>query len=233
MTSYIIDDDVHTINAIIKYIEKIPFLTMIGYHTNPLIAIDEINKGKKPDIVFLDVEMPELSGLDVIDMLDKSIIVVFITSHSKYALQAFQKDVVDFLLKPFTFEQLLKCANKIRGKVLSNPNEQKEINKAQLFVNPGLKGKIIQIELGEVTHIEANEHSACINLINEKVVINMSIKKIQERLSEKAFIRVHRAYIVNIRAIKTLEANQITLKNGIQIPLGEAYRNGVMKLLQG
>ncbi|MEE1946387.1 LytTR family DNA-binding domain-containing protein [Pedobacter sp. KR3-3] len=232
MTSYIIDDDQHVINAIIKHIEQIPYLTVTGHHTNPLLALNEISKGEKPDIVFLDVEMPELSGIDVIDMLDKSISVVFITSHSKYALQAFQKDVIDFLLKPFSFEQFLKCISKIQGKIASKYNEQKEINRTHLFVNPGLKGKAIQIELAEVTHIEAIEHSACIYLTNEKVIINMSIKKIQEKLPIKTFIRVHRAYIVNIRIIKMLEANLITLKNGIQIPLGEAYRNELMKQIQ-
>lgn len=232
ITCYIIDDDIHSIEAITKNIVKTPNVTLLGSNTNPLVALEEIRNRKTPDIVFLDVEMPELSGIEVADLLDPSIAVVFTTSHSKYAFQAFQKDAVDFLLKPFSFEMFLKCINKIKNKISSSPNHTQEADKTSIFVNAGIKGKIIQIEFAEVTHIEAIEHSVYFNLPTEKIATNISIKKIQDKLPTKTFIRIHRTYIVNISFIKVVEANQITLKNGVQIPLGDVYRNNLMSKIK-
>lgn len=232
LTCYAIDDESRSVETITNYIKKTPQLELIGSHTNPLVAIEEIQKGKRPDIVFLDIEMPELSGIDVIDLLDHNISVVFTTAHSKYALQAFEKNAVDFLLKPFSFEMFLKCVNKVRGRIAIKNNNKPEAECMQIFVNPGVKGKIVQIDLAEVTHIEAMDHSVCFHLPTEKIVSNFSIKKIQEKVPASKFIRVHRTYIVNINYIKTIDANEITLRNGKQIPFGEAYRHALMNKVQ-
>ncbi len=232
LTCYAIDDESRSVKTITDYIEKTPHLELIGSHTNPLIAIAEIEQGQRPDIVFLDIEMPELSGIDVNDLLDPSISVVFTTAHSKYALQAFEKNAVDFLLKPFSFEMFLKSVNKVRGIRAIKKNNKPEPDCMQIFVNPGVKGKIVQIDLTEVTHIEAMDHSVCFHLPTERVVTNMSIKKIQEKIPTSKFIRVHRAYIVNINYIKIIDANEITLRNGMQIPFGEVYRHALMNKVQ-
>ncbi len=227
-TCYLIDDDGYAIEALARYIEKVPWLTIVGSHTNPLLALAEIQSGIRPDIVFLDVEMPELSGVEVAKLLPKGIALVFTTSYRQYAFEAFQQDAMDFLLKPFSLEQFLGCINKVRGKIEPKPNSVEETSSTKIFVNPGSKGKIVQVELTEVTHVEATDHAVCIHLLTERVVTNMSIKKIQERLPVKTFIRIHRAYIVNIDLIKVIEASLVTLKNGVQVPLGEAYRTKLM-----
>jgi two-component system LytT family response regulator len=226
MTCYIIDDDEHAIHAIIKYADKLPYLNVIGSHTNPLMALEEISKEKKPDIVFLDVEMPELSGIDVADVLDKTIAVVFTTAHAKYALQAFQKDVVDFLLKPFSFNMFVKCLDKINTKRTTQPKPIKPLEK--VFINSGIKGKIIQIAIAEILYIESLKHMVCIHTINEDHLMRMSIKKIEGQLPNSIFVRIHRAYIVNIDHINAVEGNNVTL-NKIVIPLGELYKNNFME----
>ncbi len=233
MNCYIIDDDEHAIHAIIKYVDRIPYLTVIGSHTNPLIALEEISKGRKPDIVFLDVEMPELSGIALADLLDPGIAVVFTTSYSQYALQAFQKDAFDFLLKPFSFEMFLKAIGKVKSRVSVLKQNGYEMPPRYLYVNPGVKGRIVQVELAVITHVEAIEHSVCFHLLTEKIATNISIKRIQEKLPANTFVRVHRTFIVNVNYAKTIETNLIMLSNGIQIPLGEAYRSSLMKVIKG
>ena len=138
VTCYIIDDDIHSIEAITKYIVRLPNLILIGSNINPLIAIEEIRNGKKPDIVFLGVEMPELSGIEVADLLDPNIAIVFTTSYSKYAINAIQKDAMDFLLKPFSFEMFLKCIHKVKNKISLLKNDNKESDSKEIFVNTGI-----------------------------------------------------------------------------------------------
>lgn len=231
-TCYIIDDDIHAIEAVAKYIVKIPNLTLIGSNINPLVALEEIWNGQKPDIVFLDVEMPELSGIELADLLDPSIAIVFTTSHSKYAMKAFQKDAFDFLLKPFSFEMFLRCLNKVKNRIYLSKDSKPATHSTKIFINTNIKGKIVQIDLLDITHIEAMAHAVRVHLSAESIVTNLSIKKILEKLPEEQFIRVHRTFIASRYQIKTIETNQIMLKNGINIPIGNAYRNALLSKIK-
>jgi two-component system LytT family response regulator len=228
-TCYIIDDDIHAIEATAKYIVKTPNLTLLGSNTNPLVALEQIRSSQqKLDIVFLDVEMPELSGIDLADLLDPSIAVVFTTSHSKYALQAFQKDAFDFLLKPFSFEMFLKAIEKVRSRIqnVEPKNSNNDIEK--IFINIGTKGKIVQLVISEILYIEALDHVACIYTQSEKYMSRVSIKTIESQLPTTIFIRTHRSFLVNIDLIKSIEGNMATMSNGISIPFGELYRRRFM-----
>jgi DNA-binding LytR/AlgR family response regulator len=233
LTCYLIDDDDYAIEALTKYIDKVPWLSVIGSNTNPIHALAEIQSGAMPDIVFLDVEMPELSGIELAKLLPKELAVVFTTSYKEYAFNAFQQDAVDFLLKPFSFETFLKCVNKLRNKTSPLKQDVQKIPRPYLYVNPGVKGRIVQVDLAMVTHIEAIEHSVCFHLLTEKITTNISIKKIQEKLPPSSFVRIHRTFIVNVSYAKTIEANLIMLSTGTQIPLGEAYRAALMRVIKG
>ncbi len=113
-TCYIIDDDSYAIAALTKYIDQLPWLSLIGSHTNPLLALAEIQDGPLPDIVFLDVEMPELSGLELADQLPEQTMVIITTAYRKYAFEAFEKQVMGFLLKPFSFRMFAQTLHKVK-----------------------------------------------------------------------------------------------------------------------
>lgn len=220
----IIDDETHSIDALRGYIEKFSKLRLIGSYTNPLIALEEIGNDKNPDIIFLDVNMPELLGIEVISLLPKNIAVIFTTGHSKYALQAFQLDAFDFLLKPFNYSTFHKSVTKAIERI-GKVNSKEEIE--SIFINPGTKGKIIQLLIAKISHIEALDHSVCIFLPNETFVTKVNLKEMQAKLPPSRFIRVHRSFIINIDLIQAIEANFIVLQNDERTPLGEAYKKSL------
>ncbi|TCC88044.1 response regulator transcription factor [Pedobacter frigiditerrae] len=226
---YVIDDELHSVESLKDHIGKMSELRLIGSYTNPLIALEEIRNGKKPDIIFLDVDMPEMSGIEVTELLPKDIIIIFTTAHSKYALQAFQLDVLDFLLKPFNHQMFLKSVTKAIERI-GKATPKAEIE--SIFINPGTKGKIVQLTIARISHIEALDHSVCINTPPERFVTNVNLKEIEAKLPPSKFARVHRSFIINVDQIQSIEANFIVLQNNERIPLGEAYKKSLKERIQ-
>jgi len=227
---YIVDDETFSIEALEGYINKMPELILLKSFTNPLVALKEIRLGAQPDIVFLDVDMPELSGLAVADLLPESISIVFSTAHAKYALNAFQKDAVDFLLKPYSFETFEKTITKIkRRRNLSDAAQLAKPPIKSIFINPGTKGTVTQIVLSEILYIETKDHLIEIHLQTETLTSNIGLQGMLDQLANDSFVRIHRSYIVNIDYIKSIENNNIRLKTNKEIPLSTSYK---IELLQ-
>jgi len=224
LTCYIIDDNPQCIANLLNYIAKVPFLIAIGTYQNPLEALSDLAKDKTPDIVFLDINMPILSGLDVAALLEPSIYIIFTTANSLHALKAFEVNAVDYLLKPFSIERFIAAVLKVRKRMHSTGTSS-SYNHDQIFINPGTKGKLLQIYLSEITHIEALEHSIRINQLSENTISNIGINKIQELLPIRQFARVHRGFIVNVSQIRSVERKEIVLRNNIIVPIGESYRD--------
>lgn len=231
LTCYVLDDDAHAVDAVVKNIDKTPELICVGNNTNPTTALKEI-KLTKPDIVFLDVEMPELSGIEVADLLPEGTLIVFITSHSKYAVEAIQKHAVGYLLKPFSFHMFVSCVNKIRDRIVKAESTKQVTSINKLFINSGTKGKIIQITISEILYIEALKNMVCIHTQQQDYHLRVSIKNILTQLPAALFVRVHRSYIVNIDLIRSVEGDTVTILNDISVPFGELYKSrfiGVIK----
>lgn len=228
-TCIIIDDEIHSVDALRGYIEKVPELKLMESYNNPLTALEEIRNGNKPDIVFLDVDMPELSGIEVAELLPKDIAIIFTTGHSKYALQAFQLDAFDFLLKPFNYSTFHKSVTKVIERI-GKVSSKEEIE--SMFINPGTKGKIIQLLIAKISHIEALDHSVCIFLQNEKFVTKVNLKEILQKLPPSRFIRVHRSFVINMELIRAVETHFIVLQNNERVPLGEVYKKSLRERIQ-
>lgn len=228
---YIIDDETFSIEALKRYIEKVPELILLKSFQNPLLALEEIRKGEQPDIIFLDINMPELSGLSVADLLPKNISVVFTTGHCKYAINGFEKDVVDFLLKPYSFENFLRAVTKVKNKrdLKVQMNLLPEVK--SIFINPGAKGKLVQIFFSEILYLEAKDHLVAINTQTEAVHTKVSIAEILAKLSLKNFIRVHRSFIINIDFIKSMDHNNVLLKTGANIPITSTHKSNLLKMI--
>ena len=227
LTCYVLDDDDHAVNAVVKHIEKIPELTCVGKNTDPIIALREI-KLKTPNIVFLDIEMPELSGIQVAGLLPEGTFIVFITSHSKYAIEAIEKHAVGYLLKPFSFHMFVTCVNKIRDRILKSESPKLDTSIDKLFINSGSKGKITSIAFAEILYIEALDNSICIFTHNNSYKSRVGIKSIEVTLPTKNFARIHRSYIVNIDHIISIENNIVTMSSNALFPFGESYKSKFM-----
>lgn len=227
LTCYIIDDEYHSIENLADLILQIPNLQLAGSNTDPIAAINEMAEGLKPDILFLDINMPEISGLQVIELIDKSIIIIFITGYMGYAVDAFEKEAFDFLLKPIKFERFEQAMLKVQ-KSLIGPLAHKKNDVASMYINTGGKGRFVNVKYAEILFIEAIGHYLSIQTMSENYRTRLSMKDVQEHLPAQLFTRVHKSFIVSFDKIKMVTGNQVTLVNDFRIPIGSFYKDFLM-----
>lgn len=230
-TCYVIDDELYSIEALKGYIEKTPELTLLKAFQSPLLALAELKKSEEPDVIFLDIDMPELSGLAFADLIPKNILIIFTTGHSKYAIDGFEKEAIDFLLKPYSFQNFLRAVSRIKSrKAVNNPNKNQELK--SIFINPGIKGKVVQIFFTDIISIEAKGHFIAIHTQAETIHSKMSLTDISEKLPQENFIKVHRSFIINIDLIRSIAHNKIILHTNIIIPLNLNYKPELLTRIQ-
>src|ERR1700735_4410685 len=182
-TCYIIDDEEHAIDTLVGYVDRYPGLNLVGSNINPVKAIDEIiNTGSDIDIVFLDVDMPELSGLDVADIISPHSLVIFTTAFPNYAVQAFEKNGADFLLKPISFERFTKSVTKVQNLIRSQKAADHPAEEEYFFINPGTKGKVVQLRYSDIQYIEGLKNYVMIYTADNKYITYLSIQEIEKSI---------------------------------------------------
>ena len=219
-----IDDEPLALKQIGAYIEKTPFLSLTALCNSAIDAL-EIIASEKADLIFVDINMPDLNGMDFVKSLKDKPGIIFTTAYSEYALEGFRVDAIDYLLKPISYNDFLKAVNK--AKLLLGNTEQKldtaKASSDHLFVKSDYK--IMRIELSDIKYIESMHEYVRIHLVNEKPVMTLiSMKTIEEQLPEDRFMRVHRSYIVNKEKIKVVERNRIIFDNNVYIPVSDQYK---------
>ncbi|MFC3560506.1 LytR/AlgR family response regulator transcription factor [Pedobacter jamesrossensis] len=223
MRCYIIDDERFSIENLESYIEKFSDLELVGFNTNPVIAIEEISTYKNLQLIFLDINMPELSGLDVADLISKDIGIIFITGYSEHAHNAFEKGAIDFLYKPISFVRFSKAVLKAQ-KYLSELQVLPIKEADWLFVDVVGEGKLIKIDISEIIYFEAQNMTLCIQTKNEKEYAFVRLKDAIESLPKEIFCQIHRSFVVNVNHIREIRGNQVTMSNNSIIPFGKLYK---------
>jgi two-component system LytT family response regulator len=230
-TCYVIDDELHAVETLVGYIKKSPGLNLLGSNINPLAAIDEIINLTPVDIVFLDVDMPELSGLDAADIISPHAAIIFTTAYPNYAVQAFEKNGSDFLLKPISFERFTKSVTKVQNIIkLKKPPEQQPEDE-HFFINPGVKGKVIQLSYSDIIYVEGLKNYVVIYTNEDKHITYLSMNEIEKLLPSTRFIRIHRSFIINIDKIKTIDGNKVILSQTIVLPLGNLFKDAFVNMV--
>ncbi len=229
-----IDDEPLAVKKIAAYIQKIPFLELVAECRSAFEAMEILNTSKV-QLLFIDINMPDFNGMDFIKSLTERPYVVFTTAYSEYAVEGFEVEAVDYLLKPITFSNVLKAANKVKNIVDLKTNNQKESTKTivdHLFVKS--KYKLIRIELDQIKYIESQHEYIKIHLSSgEPVSTQLSLKSIEEKLPSDKFMRVHRSYIVKLGRITVMERNRIVFDGKVFIPIGEQYKDKFQKFIDG
>jgi two-component system LytT family response regulator len=229
-TCYIIDDELHAIEILKSYIEKSPDLQLIGTAQNPLIGFNEVLAGNI-DITFLDVDMPELSGLEVADLINKHTAIVFTTAFANYALEVFEKNVSDFLLKPISFEKFIKAVNRVKAKL--QPKEPTPAPESDhIYINPGIKGKMTRINLKDITYIEGLQNYILIYTEDNKYLTYLTMKEIEAGIGTKYFKRIHKSYIVNLDKISSIERGKVIIKPKIELNIGLMYKDAFFEQIR-
>ncbi|WP_276360177.1 LytTR family DNA-binding domain-containing protein [Daejeonella sp. H1SJ63] len=220
-TCYIVDDEPHAIETLASYIKKAPGLELLGSSTNPLEALELINTSVHPDITFLDIDMPQLSGLDLAGLISDRTAVIFTTAFPDYALGAFEKNAADYLLKPISFERFLNSVKKVSGHIKTQiPTPEND----HIFIKTNIKGKVTRLNLTDLIYVESIKNYVIIYTADEKLITYLTMKELEAALPSERFFRVHKSYIVNADRIKTVNGVNILLQNNIPIPLGQIYK---------
>jgi len=218
-----IDDEPLALKQMCTYIEKTPFLELVAVCKDGLEAIEKIHQFT-PDLLFADINMPELSGMELIHSLDHPPLVIFTTAYSEYALEGFRVNAVDYLLKPIAYPDFMKAAGKALKMydVKRLPDETLSGNDEGLFVKS--EYRIVRIRFNEIKYIEGMREYVRIHTSDEKIMTLLSMKSLEEKLPLHQFMRVHRSFIVNLSKISVIERNRIVFDKDVRISVGEQYK---------
>lgn len=232
MNCLIVDDEVLAQDLLAMYISRLDFLKLTGRCNNALQAFAALNSGEV-DIIFLDIKMPEMSGLDLVRSLKNPPKVILTTAYDEYAVEGYELDIVDYLLKPIRFERFLKAVNKVRqlpDKALAAPMMPSEIDKP-FYVRSDRK--LVRIEPQEVRYIESLKNYLTIHSGNQKIIIHTTLSNIEEELKDNPyFIQVHKSFIVNTRFVYEVASSIIRLKDNTEIPVGGNYKDSLLQAIR-
>lgn len=227
----IVDDKPLAIDILAAYVEKIPWLALAYRTQNPLEALEYLRQ-QPVDLVFLDIQMPELNGLQLIKLGGGRVPVVLTTAYADYALEGYAYDVVDYLLKPISFERFYQAAEKVRTRLASQAPlaSQAEIDPPPLSIFVKTEHKLQRIALEDILYIEARQNYIAIETPGGRIMSLQNIKAIEERLPPVQFVRVHKSFIVALEKIDTIEKSRIFIGK-VVIPIGDGYRENLFKRL--
>jgi DNA-binding LytR/AlgR family response regulator len=226
-----IDDEPLALQLINSYITKTPFLKLLGTFNNPLDAIEFISHNEV-NLIFLDIQMPDLTGIEFTRSLHEGPKIIFTTAYEKYALEGFKLDVVDYLLKPYNYEEFLKAAQKAK-KLIELENQALpliEANNKFLFLKS--EYKIKRINFNDILYIEGLKDYIKVYVQNEpKPILSLnSLKTLETKLPASRYMRVHRSFIVNLEKIDTIERSRIVFGK-VYIPVSDQYKEKFQEFL--
>jgi DNA-binding LytR/AlgR family response regulator len=215
-----------------EFIGKVPNLNLAGSFSNALSALPAL-QSKPIDVVFLDIQMPGISGIDFIKTLDKRPRIILTTAFAEYALEGFELDVVDYLLKPFEFNRFLKAVNKIQASTATNdhthPTPDTRGEKNFIFIKDGTR--LVRIDLSDIRYIKGTREYVTVCTRNRKVMSLQTLQSLEQTLP-KEFIRVHNSYIIYIPAIQSVDKNSVEIDHE-SIPIGNTYKKNFFSILSG
>ncbi|HXL58423.1 MAG TPA: LytTR family DNA-binding domain-containing protein [Chitinophagaceae bacterium] len=225
-----VDDEKLVLDLLVDNIKKVPFLHLVKSCKNAIEAADILQK-EKIDLIFLDIQMPGLNGLQFIESLHNPPMIIFVTAYKQYAFEGFNVNAVDYLLKPVSFERFLKACNKAQELYnLQQKSTEKESMPDYFFVY--VEYNLVKITISEILYIEGMKDYVKIFLTSSArpVITKMSMKSLEEKLSSQRFVRTHKSYIVSADKVTAIKRDLICIDK-IELPLSESYKSNVEKML--
>jgi DNA-binding LytR/AlgR family response regulator len=220
-----IDDEPMALEVVKDYIKKIPFLELVNSYRDSLKAIDYLQQNDV-DVIFLDINMPDLTGIQFLKSLVSKPMIIFTTAYSKYAVESYNYNAVDYLLKPIEFERFVKAANKAlqlyqqKNSTAHNTDQSVQENYS-ILIKSGTE--IFNVKTNEIQYIESAGNYVTLYLIDRKIMSLYSITKLLNELPSNDFFRVHKSFVVNLNYVTKIERHQVTIGEN-KIPIGKIYR---------
>jgi len=220
---YIVDDEADSIEILQDYVNQTPNLRLMFSSTDPRDILSVITNQGKPKITFLDIEMPGLTGLELASLIKTYTAIVFITSHTEHALEAFEKDAYDYLVKPVSYARFLQALLKVQGRIQNNIINKPE-DDDYFFINGSKSGELIKINVDEILYLESMENYVKLHTRTGTHITYLTLKEFEFRLDRNNFLKVHRKYVVNLNLITRFIRDEVYLENDFPIPVGELHK---------
>jgi DNA-binding LytR/AlgR family response regulator len=217
----IVDDEPLAISLLENYVQKVPFLELVFSSENPIDALEYIQNNES-DLVFLDIQMPELTGINFMKILGDKQKYILTTAYSEFALEGYEHNIVDYLLKPISFERFYKSALKAQERF--SVGESKE--DSHFFVKSS--GQQHRISFDEILYVESIKDYVNIRTGDQEYIVLDTLKSMELQLPESSFVRIHKSFIINLNQIKSLGSKKVTLVSDQEIPIGESFRMNLL-----
>ena len=219
-----IDDEPLALKQLASYLSNVPFFELVGSCQSAMEAMRVVGE-QEVDVLFIDINMPDLNGLEFVRSLQNPPLVVFTTAYQEYAVEGYKVDAIDYLLKPFGMGDILRAADKVKRQydllhaVSLSPVDEDDA----LFLKT--EYKVVRILITDIIYIEGMSEYLRIHLLGQSkpVVVLLSMKKMEERLMGRDFMRIHKSYIINLHHIAEINKSRVILDNQVDIPIGESY----------
>ncbi|MBX3255103.1 MAG: response regulator transcription factor [Chitinophagaceae bacterium] len=224
-----IDDEPIALEVVKSLSAKVPFIDLIATFTNAFEALSFL-KNEKPDLIFLDIKMPDITGIDWLKSVTHPPMVIFTTAYSEHAVESFELDAVDYLLKPFSLARFLKAANKAHElHRLKNQPHDNNIIPQSIFIKSGYEQ--VKIDLGDITYVQSAGNYLHFVLHHQKILSRLTMSEAEEILPAIKFTRIHRSYIVANDKVTKIDKNFVWINN-INLPIGAGYSSGTEQIIK-
>jgi DNA-binding LytR/AlgR family response regulator len=220
----IVDDEPIARNGMLEYIEQVEFLHAVAVCKNAIEASSAL-QNNHIDLVFLDIQMPKITGIDFLKNLSNPPLVIFTTAFPEYAIEGYELNVLDYLLKPISFERFFKAV--VKAQLQLNLRSKQEVTSTESYFFIKSNQKIEKIFIGDILYIEALSNYVILHTKNKKHIVYMSFKGIESQLPGHLFLKIHKSFIVAVNAIQTIDNNEVLLADHI-LPISKSYRSLVM-----
>jgi two-component system, LytTR family, response regulator len=232
----IVEDEPLARNLLVEYVRKVPTLNLIEACSSAIAALEVLRKNSV-DILFLDVQMPELTGISLLKILRKPPLVIMTTAYSEYALEGYELDVVDYLLKPITFERFLRAVDKATARLhvrltipaAETPRPAGTTEQPFVFVKDGTK--LVKVVFDDILYVEGLKDYVTIHTKTQKIVSLQRLKTMEDQLPSDKFIRIHNSFIVALNAIDVVHKNNVQVRNAM-LPIGETYKKTFREFIE-
>ena len=225
----IIDDEPLARKLLLEYCSRMPDLVVKGNFSNGLEALQFLHKNSV-DFIFLDIKMPGITGLDMINSLRNPPKVIFTTAFAEYAIDGFELDAVDYLLKPFDFPRFLKAVNKMQSSLKTKPSETAQSTSSNfIFVKDGRE--LIKLQLSEILYIKGQKDYVMFVMKDRKIMSLMNLKDLEEELNRKEYVRIHQSFIINAQHIASISNDKVKVGNEF-LPISQSYKLGFRTFIE-
>jgi DNA-binding LytR/AlgR family response regulator len=216
----VVDDEAPAIRLLESYIKKVPFLELVASSNNPIEALAIIEK-EDLDLVFLDIQMPTITGIQLSKIINDKIAVIFTTAYPQFAIESYDLNAVDYLLKPFEFERFYNAILK----VMPNKNKIIQSNADKfIFIKTDGKNNFEKVFTKNILYLESLKNYVCIHLENKQIITYNTLKHFEAELPKDGFIKTHKSFVVSIKSIQKTDSISVTMSNNKNLPIGETYK---------